>query len=461
MDLAAVKLRFLKTNPDTGQPIPFISSTDPKADIYETFGAGPMFPSLVELPRKNWTRIKRVHPDANFYIYWAAHKGKNIKMAWSSSLDGPWVEYNNPQLCDKNANCKLGVMPLPQPKRRWNHVSAPDVMFNAKHRRFVMFYHGLHAGRGGHSSFIASSDDGLDFSGSYTDGSLLHAKGTAMRTINNGRIRPVIVGTNYSRSFSHDADGDGKPEYYVIGKRGRVCRLPHNIWSSDVHTWANQSNIQGAAYHNVAKCDQLPEDMFHIVDNPHNYSYQYASPLTEFLASTEFMQHSNNPHPGETVHSFAIKNQTLAYKEGMLHSVNHVGIWKQHNAINLDRKENIGMMEVYFYVKSPELLDGRSLDRYRGLYRVIYDLRDYRTEEQKRSGIEPFETWRLMLDPDGRVVFDVAVSPDMGLGAAGDSFIHTFCDGKKCRKYIFFTTGPEGNIYGAEMLTQSLLSTST
>ena len=388
-------------------------------------------------------------------------------MAWSSSLSGPWVEYNNPRFCDvphvrgvpaaPNAttnNCKRGVMPLPQPRRRWDHVSAPHVLYNPKHSRFVMFYHGKHFGRGGHSSFIASSGDGIDFSGSYIDGSLMYDQGTAMRQLINGRRRPVILGTNYSRSFDHDADGDGKPEYYVIGKRGKVCRLPHNIYSSGVQTWANNSQL---SYRNVAKCDELPENIFHIAKNPQNtsgFAYKYTSPLTEFLASREFANHENNPHRGETVHSFVnMTNKRLAYDSSALHFANHVGIWKPRtNAAGTSiggvaEAGNANLLEVYFYVKSPKLRSGKSLEKYQGLYRVIYDLRDYRTEQQKQRGVEPFETWRLLFGPDGRVLFDVIVSPDQGLGAAGDSFVHKFSDG---RKYLFFSTGPEGNIYGAE-----------
>jgi len=36
----------------------------------------------------------------------------------------------------------------------------------------------------------------------------------------------------------------------------------------------------------------------------------------------------------------------------------------------------------------------------------------------------------------------------MGIGPAGDSFVYKFSNGNK---YIFFSTGPEGNIYGAEL----------
>jgi len=469
-----VKLRFLRTDPETGRPIPFISSTDPNADVYcPSFGSGPMFPSIVELPRANditgsnrrtsSRSIKRVHPDANFYLYYAAHNGNHIAMAWSHSLDGPWVEYNNPKFCEgvpaatdaTNNNCKRGVMPLPQPGR-WDHVSAPHVSYNPKHNRFVMIYHGKHFGRGGHSSFIASSGDGIDFSGGYIDGSLMDGQGTAMRLLSNGRRRPVILGTNYSRSFDHDADGDGKPEHYFIGKRGKVCKLPHNIYTSGVQTWANNSQ---SPFQNVAKCDELPENIFHIPKNAPSASgfvYKYMSPLTEFLASKEFANHENNPHRGETVHSFVnMTNKRLAYDSSALHFANHVGIWKPRvnvagTSIAIGGAPKIGnadLLEVYFYVKSPKLRSGKTLETYQGLYRVIYDLRDYRTEQQKQRGVEPFETWRPLVGPDGKVLFDVVVSPDLGLGAAGDSFAHTFNDG---RKYLFFSTGPEGNIYGAE-----------
>ena len=50
----------------------------------------------------------------------------------------------------------------------------------------------------------------------------------------------------------------------------------------------------------------------------------------------------------------------------------------------------------------------------------------------------------LKQDLSNEVLFEEVLSPtEMGIGPAGDSFVHKFSNGNK---YIFFSTGPEGNI---------------
>ena len=442
------QVRFLKTN-SSGAPVPIISSVNPNADVFAKFGAGPMFPSIVEVGSSatHNAKLAKADPSANFYLYYAAHRGRCIKMAWSQYLEGPWYDYNNPAFAH---GC--GVMPLPERRRRgrggkgkfgWDHVSAPHVLFNAKKRRFIMFFHGRHGGNGGHNSFIASSSDGLNFTGIYdiANNSLMQGQGTATWRMDNGRHRPLVIGTNYSRPFSHDADGDGQPEFYVIGKRGRVCRLPHHFWSSGLqHVPDLVDPINARSMAQLTKCDEIPENLYEMVDGQENdYEYIYKSPLTEFLASKEFANHPNNPHCGCIIHSVSdARNESFAY-------ANHVGIYKPPHASE---------MEVFFYIKMPwtQREIETNTPKYQGLYRVVYDLSDNRSDIQKRNGVEPFELWRLMRDSeDGKVIFDEILSPaEMGMGPAGDSFVHKFGNGKR---YLFFSTGPEGEIYGAELVT--------
>ena len=264
------------------------------------------------------------------------------------------------------------------------------------------------------------------------------------------------MGTNYSRPFFHDADGDGEAEFYVMGKRGRVCRLPHYVWKSSlqqVDMTTNNNPIDMTQ--NLAKCDETPENLYEMVDGKENaYDYIYKSPLTEFLASRQFANHPNNPFPGQIIHSVAnAGNESFAF-------ANHVGLYKASHESS-DEITGVNELEVFFYIKTPWTRRGTEVPHptYQSLYRVIYQLSDFRTNEQQRNGIEPFEVWRLKQDLSNEVIFEEVLSPtEMGIGPAGDSFVHKFSNGNK---YIFFSTGPEGNIYGAELRKRQRSTTNT
>ena len=50
-------------------------------------------PSVIRIP--SWIPVsERVHEDAIYYTYFAHHGGDNIRLAWSSSITGPWNLFN-------------------------------------------------------------------------------------------------------------------------------------------------------------------------------------------------------------------------------------------------------------------------------------------------------------------------------------------------------------------------------
>ena len=50
-------------------------------------------PSIIRVP--DWIPIsERVHPSAQYYLYFGNHRGDDIRMAWSDSLTGNWTLFN-------------------------------------------------------------------------------------------------------------------------------------------------------------------------------------------------------------------------------------------------------------------------------------------------------------------------------------------------------------------------------
>jgi len=104
-------------------------------------------PSLIRVP--DWI----AQPLGRYYLYFAHHDGRYIRLAYSDDLLGPWTTYRD------------GVLPLPV-ARFAGHVASPDVHVDHAQRRIRMYYHGSDtpsAGGGEQATRVALSEDGLHF----------------------------------------------------------------------------------------------------------------------------------------------------------------------------------------------------------------------------------------------------------------------------------------------------------
>lgn len=81
-------------------------------------------PSLIRVP--DWV----TNPLGRYYLYFAHHGGKFIRMAYSDRLEGPWRVH------------MPGVLPLDQSGFE-NHIASPDVHVDHERHRIVMYYHGV------------------------------------------------------------------------------------------------------------------------------------------------------------------------------------------------------------------------------------------------------------------------------------------------------------------------------
>jgi hypothetical protein len=111
-------------------------------------------PSLIRVP--DWVE----RPLGRYYLYFAHHDGRYIRLAYADDLHGPWHIHES------------GVLPLAE-SHFAGHIASPDVQADEEHRQIRLYYHGSeHASgtgggaRGGGApqfSRVALSRDGLRF----------------------------------------------------------------------------------------------------------------------------------------------------------------------------------------------------------------------------------------------------------------------------------------------------------
>jgi hypothetical protein len=104
-------------------------------------------PSLIRVP--DWVE----RPLGRYYLYFAHHDGRYIRLAYSNTLLGPWTTYRD------------GVLPLAHTGFA-GHVASPDVHVHQAQQQIRLYYHGSDtpSGEGGEQATrVATSHDGLHF----------------------------------------------------------------------------------------------------------------------------------------------------------------------------------------------------------------------------------------------------------------------------------------------------------
>lgn len=107
-------------------------------------------PSLVRAPP--W--IER--PLGRYYLYFADHAGKYIRLAYADAVTGPWRIHPPGTL-------RIEQTPFPT-RFGYSHIASPDVHVDAERQRVVMYYHGLENEPNDQVTRVATSTDGLNFS---------------------------------------------------------------------------------------------------------------------------------------------------------------------------------------------------------------------------------------------------------------------------------------------------------
>lgn len=151
-----------------------------------TLGENINGPSLIPAPP--WID----KPLGRYYLYFAHHQGKYIRLAYADQLTGPWKIY------------EPGTLRLDQVSMCHDHIASPDVHVDIGQRRIRMYFHCPAEGTG---KEIEAQKTGLAFS---SDG--LHFKPTL-----------VPLGAPYFRVFRW------RGTYYSIARAGVFSRSPDGV----------------------------------------------------------------------------------------------------------------------------------------------------------------------------------------------------------------------------------------
>ncbi len=166
-----------------------------KPALDESIGANINGPSLLLVP--DWLP----KPLGRYYLYFAHHQGKSIRLAYADALTGPWTVYSPGTLRLEQTPC-------------YHHIASPDLHIDNNNRRILMYYHGpfvppqeLDAdplkqrfpNLNGQRSLLATSEDGINF--------------------DSGK---EVFGPSYFRIFRYPETADGW--VYALGMPGIIFR---------------------------------------------------------------------------------------------------------------------------------------------------------------------------------------------------------------------------------------------
>lgn len=118
-------------------------------ELSVTLGDNINGPSLIRVPA--WVR----KPLGKYYLYFAHHQGKYIRLAYADQLEGPWKIY------------EPGTLHLDRVSLCHDHIASPDVHVDGAKKQILMYFHCPAEGTGKdidiQKSALAISADGLNF----------------------------------------------------------------------------------------------------------------------------------------------------------------------------------------------------------------------------------------------------------------------------------------------------------
>ena len=149
-------------------------------ELHPSIGENIQGPSLIRVPE--WVNDRL----GKYYLYFADHKGRYIRLAYADDLTGPWAVHPQGSLQLEDSHFPTEPLEVTEEDvehvmARWRavkgtvklshdiktelttpHIASPDVHVDEVNKTIVMYYHGL-IDLGVQVSRVAVSDNGIDF----------------------------------------------------------------------------------------------------------------------------------------------------------------------------------------------------------------------------------------------------------------------------------------------------------
>jgi hypothetical protein len=148
-------------------------------------------PSLIRVPA--WVK----NPLGKYYLYFAHHGGKYIRLAYADNLAGPWKIYEKGTLTTESS------LYDGDSKLKTSHIASPDIHIDPIKKELVMYFHispGKLVNEASQVTLRATSKDGIDF-----------------------QPDNKILGESYFRVFKWDN------QFYAMAKFGNLYRSDNGI----------------------------------------------------------------------------------------------------------------------------------------------------------------------------------------------------------------------------------------
>jgi hypothetical protein len=165
-------------------------------DLHPSIGRNIQGPSVIRAP--DWVADRR----GEYYLYFADHKGRYIRLAYADRLIGSWTIYPPGSLQLEQSRFlteppKVRPEQLAEIEARWKqsgvaishdllseittpHIASPDMHVDQLGRQIIMYFHGLED-VGTQVTRVATSRNGVDFT-----------------------VQPQVLGRSYMRAFKHE-----------------------------------------------------------------------------------------------------------------------------------------------------------------------------------------------------------------------------------------------------------------
>jgi hypothetical protein len=118
-------------------------------------------PSLIKVP--DWVE----DPLGAYYLYFADHRGRYIRMAYADAVTGPWTVHSLGTMKLEDSYFPVTCPPCSHVPSRdaalYAHIASPDVHVREDLQQIVMYMHGRDVGR--QLTRLAVSKDGIHFEG--------------------------------------------------------------------------------------------------------------------------------------------------------------------------------------------------------------------------------------------------------------------------------------------------------